>query len=49
MVHLSGSLLGYPAYTKVTSSGINQREMKDMMPVVWSVEEVSEGLSTVVT
>jgi exonuclease SbcC len=24
-------------------------EMKDMMPVVWSVEEVSEGLSTVIT
>jgi len=24
-------------------------EMKDMMPVVWSVEEVSEGLSAVIT
>ncbi|UCD71006.1 MAG: SMC family ATPase [Syntrophobacterales bacterium] len=24
-------------------------EMKDMMPVAWSVEEVSEGLSTVIT
>jgi exonuclease SbcC len=24
-------------------------EVKDMMPVVWSVEEVSEGLSTVIT
>ncbi len=24
-------------------------ELKDMMPVVWSVEEISEGLSTVIT
>jgi DNA repair exonuclease SbcCD ATPase subunit len=27
----------------------HSEEMKDMMPVVWSVEEVSEGLSTVIT
>ena len=27
----------------------HSEEMKEMMPVVWSVEEVSEGLSTVIT